>query len=121
MVAGIRGVQIGPGATLLALIPLSASICDRVATMLAIPALVTLYGSSVGGGMSELTEVEPMIAEPGRKCGTAALLRWKIALRLIASVRSHSSSGISSSELRVIWNAALLTSTSTRPNFSTVL
>ena len=37
----------------------------------------------------------------------------------MASVKSHSSSGISSTVSCDIWNAALLTSTSTRPNSST--
>jgi len=40
MVAGISGVQIGPGATLFARIPRSPSSCARLAQKLAIAALV---------------------------------------------------------------------------------
>jgi hypothetical protein len=58
---------------------------------------------SVGDGLSEFTDDEPMIDAPGFMCGTAALTRWNIALRFVASVWSHSSSGISSSDSRVIW------------------
>ena len=47
-----------------------------------------------------------MIAEPGPRCGTAALVRWKNALMSVATVWSHSSSGISSSVSRLISNAA---------------
>ena len=38
----------------------------------------------------------------------------------VAIVRSHSSSGMSVTSSRLIWNAALLTSTSRWPSFSTV-
>jgi hypothetical protein len=41
MVAGISGVQIGPGATLLARMPWPASIWARPAMKFATPALVT--------------------------------------------------------------------------------
>src|SRR4051812_39137696 len=109
MVAGISGVQIGPGATLFTRIPFSPSSWARLAQKLAIAAFVAAYGASVGDGMSELTEELPMIAEPGFMCGTAALARWKNAPMLVSKVRSHSSSGISSSDWWVIWNAALLT------------
>ena len=39
----------------------------------------------------------PMIDDPGGMCGSAALVRWKNALRLTARVLSHSSSVMSSS------------------------
>ena len=42
IVDGIRGVQIGPGATLFARMPLGARDCASVAIMLATPALVAL-------------------------------------------------------------------------------
>ena len=73
------------------------------AVMLAMPAFVAAYGSRVGTGMSEFTEDEPMMLEPGFMCGTDALARWKNADRFVAIVWSHSSSGISSSDSRVIW------------------
>src|SRR6201999_1159056 len=116
MVAGMSGVQIGPGATLLARIPRSASIPARAADMFAMPPLVTSYASNWGDGLSELTDVVPMIEPPGGMCGTAALTRKKYALRFVATVRFHSSSEISSTEEWVAWNAALLTRTSIRPN-----
>ena len=61
-----------------------------------------------------------MIDAPDDMCGSAALVTWKKAPRFVAIVRSHSSSGISSRLSRTIWKAALFTSTSTRPNSSTV-
>lgn len=87
--------------------------------MFAIPAFVTLYGSRVGGGLSELTDDVPMIDEPGAMWGTAAFTRWNIALRFTAMVRSHSSSGMSRIDSCVHCTAALLTRTSTRPNSDT--
>ena len=48
MVAGISGVQIGPGATLLTRMPRSPSSCARLAAKLAMAALVAAYGASVG-------------------------------------------------------------------------
>ena len=64
--------------------------------MLAIPALVIAYGIKVGLGLSEFTDDEPMIDEPSGICGTAAFAKWKNPPRFVASVRSHSSSGMSS-------------------------
>lgn len=61
-----------------------------------------------------------MMLEPGCMCGTAALTRWNIAERLVARVKSHSSSGMSVICSRTIWNAALETSTSMPPSSSTV-
>ena len=52
-----------------------------------------------GTGLSELTDELPMIEAPGCMCGSAALVRWKNADRFVASVKSHSSSGISSMRL----------------------
>jgi hypothetical protein len=72
-----------------------------------------------GTGLSELTELLPMIEPPDGMCGSTAFVRWKKADRLVASVKSHSSSGISSIVWCDIWNAALLTRTSTLPNSST--
>src|SRR5215218_7556389 len=109
MVAGINGVQMGPGATLFTRMPFSPSIWARLAHRLAIAALVAAYGASWGLGWSDCTEELPMIEEPSRMCGTAALQRWNIADRFVAMVKSHSSSGISSRDSRVIWYAALLT------------
>src|SRR4051812_23636488 len=108
MVAGISGVQIGPGATLFARMPLLARDWARAAHMLAMPALVASYASSVGTGLSELTDELPMMLPPSGMCGTAALVRWKNADRLVAMVRFHSSSGMSVMSSRDIWNAALL-------------
>src|ERR1700712_3684331 len=79
IVDGIRGVQIGPGATLFTRIPFGPSKCARLAVKFAIAALVAAYGASVGEGMSEFIEELPMIDEPGGMCGTAALQRWNIA------------------------------------------
>src|SRR6476620_8751269 len=121
MVDGISGVQIGPGATLLARMPFSPYIWARLAVKLAIPALVIAYGASCGLGMSEFTDEELMIEPPGGVCGMASLHSTNIAVRLVATVWSHSSSEISSSDSWVIWNAALLTRTSILPNASTAL
>ena len=60
-----------------------------------------------------------MIEPPGGMCGMASLHRLNIADRFIARVWSHSSSEISSSVSWLIWNAALFTRMSTRPNSST--
>src|SRR3954452_3752776 len=119
MVAGMSGVQIGPGATLFARMPLSAYICAIDAVKLAIAALVIAYGASCGLGMSEFTDDELMIAPPSGMCGIASLVSTNIAVRLVATVWSHSSSETSSSVSCVIWNAALLTRMSTLPNAST--
>src|SRR3954462_12160091 len=119
MVAGISGVQIGPGATLLARMPFSASICARLAVKLAMPALVMAYAIRFGLGVSEFTDDELMIEAPGCMCGIASLVSVNIAERFSATVWSHSSSEISSSESWLIWYAALLTRTSTLPNAST--
>ena len=86
MVAGMSGVQIGPGATLLTRMPFSPSSWARLATKLAIAALVAAYGASVGEGMSEFTDELPMIDEPGAMCGTAALHRWNIAEMFVRKV-----------------------------------
>ena len=67
-VAGISGVQIGPGATLFTRIPRSPSIPARLAAKFAIAAFVAAYGASVGDGISEFTEELPMIDDPGRMC-----------------------------------------------------
>jgi hypothetical protein len=48
----------------------------------------------------------------------AALQRKKFAYTLVRKVRSNSSAEISSSDLCVIWKAALFTSTSSRPKAS---
>jgi hypothetical protein len=69
--------------------------------------------------MSEFTDDELMIAPPGGMCGMASLVRVNIALRFTATVWSHSSSDTSSRVSWLIWNAALLTRTSTFPNSST--
>ena len=61
IVDGISGVQIGPGATLLARIPLSPTISARLAEKFAIAAFVAAYGASFGLGISEFTEELPMI------------------------------------------------------------
>src|SRR5687768_15321174 len=112
MVAGISGVQIGPGATLLARMPLPAYICARLAVKLAMAALVIAYGASWGLGMSELTDDELMIDPPSGMCGMTSLHKVNIAERFTARVWSHSSSETSSSVSWLIWKAALLTRTS---------
>ena len=63
----------------------------------------------------------PMIDEPSFRWGNAALIRWNMALMLVAKVRSHSSSGTSSSESRLIWKAALLTRMSSPPSSRTAV
>src|SRR5215212_2730728 len=77
IVAGISGVQIGPGATLLTRIPFSPRSCARLAERLAIAALVAAYGASVGEGISEFTDELPITDAPEPMCGNAALTRWK--------------------------------------------
>jgi hypothetical protein len=86
MVAGMSGVQIGPGATLLARMPFSPSICARLAVKFAMAAFVAAYGARVGDGLSELTDELPMIDDPGATSGTAALHRWNIAEMFVANV-----------------------------------
>src|SRR3712207_3680538 len=109
MVEGISGVQIGPGATQFTRMPRSAIAWPRLAVKLAIAALVAEYAISLGGALSEFTEVVFTMAEPGFMCGSAALHRKNMGWMLTLKVCSHSSSGVSSSEVRVIWKAALLT------------
>src|SRR3954453_13473897 len=118
MVEGISGVQIGPGAPLVTLIPRPPRSCARLALKFATAAFVAAYGASVGFGLSEFTEELPMIEAPAFMWGSAALHRGNIADRFVAIVRSHSSSGVSSRDSRVIWYAALFTSTSIVPNSS---
>src|SRR3954469_19154075 len=86
MVEGISGVQIGPGATLFARMPLSAYICARLAVKLAMPALVMAYGASCGLGWSELTDDELMIEPPSGMCGITSRHSTNIAVRLVATV-----------------------------------
>jgi hypothetical protein len=86
MVAGIKGVQIGPGATLLTRMPFSPTIWAKLAQKFAIAALVAAYGASVGLGMSEFTDELPMMDEPGFMCGIAALQRRNIAPMLVSKV-----------------------------------
>lgn len=74
-VAGISGVQIGPGATLFTRIPFSPNSCAKLAEKFAMAALVTAYGASVGEGISEFTEELPIADDPGLICGRAALTR----------------------------------------------
>src|SRR6185437_15648139 len=81
IVEGMSGVQIGPGATLFTRIPREASRLPRDALKLAIPALVTEYGISVGFGWSELTDDVLMIEPPGCMCGSASLQSRNIAVR----------------------------------------
>src|SRR5215207_7380125 len=109
IVAGMSGVQIGPGATLFTRMPFSASIWARLALKFAMPALVMAYGARFGLGLSELTDDELMIEAPGCMCGMASLHSVNMAERLVARVWSHSSSDTSSSESWLIWNAALFT------------
>jgi hypothetical protein len=75
MVAGISGVQIGPGATLFTRMPFSPNSWARLAEKLAIAALVAAYGASCGDGMSEFTDELPITDDPGPICGKAALTR----------------------------------------------
>src|SRR4051794_30381381 len=103
MVAGISGVQMGPGATLFTRMPCGPSIWAREAQKLAMAAFVAEYGASAGVGESEFTDELPMMLDPGPMCGTAALQRWNIAEMLVAKVWSHSSSGMSVMLSRVIW------------------
>ena len=55
--------------------PFSPSSWARLAQKFAIAALVAAYGARARDGMSELTDELPMIAEPGPRCGSAALVR----------------------------------------------
>jgi hypothetical protein len=75
MVAGISGVQIGPGATLFTRIPFSPNSCAKLAEKFAMAALVAAYGASVGEGISEFTDELPITDDPGPICGKAALTR----------------------------------------------
>jgi hypothetical protein len=74
-VAGISGVQIGPGATLFTRIPFSPNSWARLADKFAIAALVAAYGASVGEGMSEFTDELPITDDPEPRYGKAALTR----------------------------------------------
>src|SRR6267378_6163974 len=62
--AAINGVQIGPGATQLTRMPLSASSCARPAVKLAIAPFVVAYASSSGDGCLELMEAVLTMALP---------------------------------------------------------
>src|SRR5213082_527510 len=75
IVAGMSGVQIGPGATAFARIPFSASICARPAVKFWIAPFVVAYASSAGLGVSALIEAVLMIELPGFMWGTAAFVR----------------------------------------------
>src|SRR5882757_9630679 len=75
IVDGIKGVQIGPGATALARMPFSANNCASPAVKFWIAPLVVAYASRIGLGLSELIEAVLMMALPGFICGTAALMR----------------------------------------------
>src|SRR6195952_5741021 len=75
IVEGIRGVQIGPGATALARIPFSASIWAKPPVKFWIAPLVVAYARSIGFGISELTDAVLIMALPGFMCGTAAFVR----------------------------------------------
>jgi hypothetical protein len=86
IVAGMSGVQIGPGATLFTRIPRAPSSCARLAVKFAMAAFVAAYGASAGDGLSEFTDELAMIDEPGFMCGTAALHRWNIAEMFVANV-----------------------------------
>lgn len=79
LVAGMSGVLIGPGATLLTRMPFSPYICARLAQKLAIADLMAAQGASVGEGLSDWTDELPMIEDPGAILGTAALVRWNMA------------------------------------------
>ena len=57
-----------------------------------------------------------MMLAPAVIAGSASRHSQNVALRFVRSVRSHSSVGMSSIVSRRCWNAALLTSTSRRPN-----
>jgi len=72
-VDGISGVQIGPGATQLTRMPLSASSWASPAVKLAIAPFRGRVGESCGDGDFELIEVALTIALPGLRCGNAVL------------------------------------------------
>src|SRR5215213_7293059 len=86
MVEGIKGVQIGPGATALTRIPLLPSIWARPAVKLETAPLVEAYARSMGLGLSDWIEVVLMMDDPGSMCGTAALARWNMASMLVRNV-----------------------------------
>jgi hypothetical protein len=74
MVAGIKGVQIGPGATLFTRIPFSPNSCAKLAEKFAMAALVAAYGASVGEGISDFTDELPITDDPGPICGSKDVL-----------------------------------------------
>jgi hypothetical protein len=75
IVAGMSGVQIGPGATQLTRMPRSASSCPRLAVRFAIAALVAEYGTSCAGALSLVTELVFRIEAPAFRWGSAAFVR----------------------------------------------
>src|SRR5215212_7487278 len=116
MVAGMSGVQMGPGATQLTRIPLGPSIWASPPVKFWMAALVAAYGNSCGLGVSAWMDAVLITDPPFAMYGKANLHSQNIAYRLFFMVRSNSSVGMSAIESRVIWKAALLTSTSILPN-----
>src|SRR5947209_19887281 len=74
MVAGIRGVQIGPGATQFARIPFLPSIWASPPVKFWIAALVIAYGRSCGLGVSAWMDDVLITDPPAGMCATAALV-----------------------------------------------
>ncbi|MNP42023.1 hypothetical protein D3C76_1357580 [compost metagenome] len=101
--------------------PCLASNWARPALKLAMAPLVAAYANRLGDGSSELTELVLMIEAPLPIDGNARWQMRKIAVMLVSKVFTHSSSSISSRVSWAIWNAALLTRMSMRPNCATVL
>src|SRR3546814_18304022 len=69
-----RGVQTGPGATPLTRMPRSMSCCAIARVQFAMPAFDTAYSARDGEGWKPCTLEVVMIAEPGLRCGDAALV-----------------------------------------------
>ena len=79
MVAGISGVQIGPGATQFARMPFLPSIWLSPPVKFWIAALVIAYGSNCGLGESAWIDDVPITDPPSGMCGTAAFVSQNIA------------------------------------------
>src|SRR4051794_27692868 len=116
MVAGMSGVQIGPGATQFTRIPFFPSIWASPPVKFWMAAFVAAYGRRCGLGLSAWMDVVLMTDAPFARYGRASRHSQNMAYRFVFIVRSNSAVEIWSIDSRDIWKAALFTSTSILPN-----
>src|SRR4051794_14803681 len=103
MLAGMSGVQIGPGATQFTRMPFFPSIWASPPVKFWIAALVAAYGRSCGLGLSAWMDDVLMTDAPFGMYRRASRHSQNMAYRLVFMVRSNSSVEISPIDSRVIW------------------